>query len=215
MTAKNRDPRSEKMAALYQSGKSLREVGHEFGLTSERVRQLISQDYGLTRTDGGAHHAATSKKVKRRIAQDKWSMEKHGCSYEQYRRLAGVPTRRFNEHRNHARFRGVEWKMNLWEWWTIWQQSGKWDQRGSGQGYVMCRKGDLGPYAVGNVFIAPSPVNCSEGQRKNSDLPIGVRRRRDGFSANRMVDGVRYYLGSFTTAEKAGAAYLAAGPASK
>lgn len=48
----------------------------------------------------------------------------------------------------------VEMKLTFDEWWKIWQDSGKWEQRGSRKGgYVMSRKNDLGHYEVGNVFI--------------------------------------------------------------
>lgn len=49
----------------------------------------------------------------------------------------------------------------VWEWWTIWQMSGRWEERGRGHGYMMCRKGDVGPYALGNVVIATGDFNAA------------------------------------------------------
>ena len=59
--------------------------------------------------------------------------------------------------------RGIEFTLTFQEWWDIWQQSGKWEERGRKKGqYVMSRYGDTGPYAVGNVFIQTHTDNSKE-----------------------------------------------------
>lgn len=43
----------------------------------------------------------------------------------------------------------------------MWEASGKWDERGRGAlKYAMCRIGDTGPYAPGNVYIATNTQNA-------------------------------------------------------
>lgn len=76
----------------------------------------------------------------------------------------------------------------------------------------MCRQGDEGPYAVGNVFIAPARVNTSERKDKKSGLPIGVKKNKRcaGFVAMRQINGEKLRLGTHPTPELAHAAYLAA-----
>ena len=65
-----------------------------------------------------------------------------------------------------AKHRGIEFNLTFKQWWDIWQQSGKWEQRGCRKGqYVMSRKNDIGPYEVGNVFIQTCSQNCL--QRSN------------------------------------------------
>jgi hypothetical protein len=50
------------------------------------------------------------------------------------------------------------------EWWSIWEQSEHWHERGVGRGkYCMARFGDCGPYAIGNVKIIPQEENVREG----------------------------------------------------
>ena len=64
-----------------------------------------------------------------------------------------------------ARKRGIEFLMTYDEWLGIWQASGRLDQRGRRRGeYVMARFGDVGPYAVDNVYISTVSDNISKGQ---------------------------------------------------
>jgi hypothetical protein len=146
-------------------------------------------------------------------------LRKYGCSFEQWQAVRDIgrgmgvgayrtPLGAFRSQRNNAKARGIGWELTFWQWWCVWQSSGRWEQRGRGDGYVMCRNGDLGPYAVDNVFIATAAENSADGQayrRKDSDLPIGVSRTRSGrFAAIRRGD----HLGTFGTPEAAHAAYL-------
>lgn len=81
--------------------------------------------------------------------------------------------RKYQKHKSTAKHRGVDFNLTFDEWWNIWQQSGKWHQRGRGAGtYVMSRINDVGPYAIGNVFIQPNAQNIVDakntGRRKGS-----------------------------------------------
>lgn len=72
--------------------------------------------------------------------------------------------RAYIQQKSNAKQRGVEFNLTFDEWKQIWVGSGKWDQRGRGaEKYCMCRVGDSGAYAVGNVFIALGRQNVSEG----------------------------------------------------
>lgn len=209
--------RVQQMVALYRSGKTLNDIGQQYGLTRERVRQLMTKFYGIRAPDGGIHKTAEVNRGKFEAKRNARSLRKWGCNFDQYVLLRDMykPTRAYASQRQNAAKRGVGWELNLWQWWSIWQQSGKWAQRGRGQGYMMCRKGDLGPYAVDNVFIATGPENSLEGSKKKSGLPIGVRKNKKyaGYSAKRSINGKKLYLGSYPTPELAHAAYLTAGAA--
>jgi hypothetical protein len=60
---------------------------------------------------------------------------------------------RYNVQKHSAvKKRNIPFEITFEEWYQIWLDSGHWEERGRG-GYVMARKGDKGPYAVGNVDI--------------------------------------------------------------
>ena len=66
-------------------------------------------------------------------------------------------------HKSKAKARGIEFNLTYEEWWSIWQKSGQWENRGCKRGqYVMSRYNDVGPYAVGNVFIQLQEENRRE-----------------------------------------------------
>ena len=136
-----------------------------------------------------------------------------GCTREELLMLRSNPRtmRAFVEQRRNAKARGIEWRFNLSQWWKVWQDSGRWEQRGRGTGYVMCRKGDIGPYSPENVFIARAEKNVSDAS-KRSDLPPGVSRKRAHYYARRKVKGRTVTLGRFPTAELAHAAYVVSAP---
>lgn len=118
---------------------------------------------------------------------------------------------RFYQHRDNAtRLRHVGWELTFEDWWSVWQESGRWEQRGRAvNSYCMCRVGDIGSYKIGNVFIGKFSENSRTTKKKKSTLPIGVHRTRCGtYRATRFVDGKYHRLGSFKTPELASAAYV-------
>lgn len=222
------DPRSETMAILYRNGYTLQQIGDQYEITRERVRQIITKRHGLTREHGGARLVLQRNKEKSRLRFEAKCQRKYGCGAEQYKMLlakrtdelkAGKGYRRtpfgaFQTQRRGAKRRGIGWELDLWQWWSIWVASGKWAERGSGQGYVMCRRGDEGPYATDNVFIAPARENNSDRKGKTSGLPIGVSYsglKFRKYTATRQINGKKVLQRSFHTPELAHAAYLAAG----
>ena len=85
--------------------------------------------------------------------------QKTGLDYRDPRQRAYI------DQRGHAAQRGIAWELTFTQWWDLWED--KWEQRGRKKGeYQMCRTGDTGPYAVGNVRIDTSDSNKSEAKRK-------------------------------------------------
>lgn len=161
--------RADAMASMYRSGKTLEQIGSVYGVSRERVRQVIKQRHGMTAEDGGMRQKAARRKERIAARKERDSLEKHGCTYAEYRGLVELgrelrasgetyyrtPTGAFTNQKNNATARGIPFELKLWEWWQIWQESGKWEQRGRfGDGYVMCRLRDEGPYSRENVYIA-------------------------------------------------------------
>jgi hypothetical protein len=93
-------------------------------------------------------------------------------SNEHYRLLA-----LFKEQRRNAKKRGIVFVLSFAEWLLVWGDGIT--QRGCKKGQlVMARKGDSGPYALGNVYITTCGQNVSEGQHRS--LARGRARGLDG-----------------------------------
>jgi hypothetical protein len=150
------------MRAMYLEGKNLNEIGVHFGVTRERVRQILTLRFGITAISGGKAQQLRERAKADRDRRDARCQKALGCSYAVYRNLlkrSDKPTYAFSEQRKNAKSRGIDWEITFYDWWKVWEQSGHWEERGRGNGYCMCRIKDSGPYAIGNVYIATGAQN--------------------------------------------------------
>jgi hypothetical protein len=70
---------------------------------------------------------------------------------------------KFLKQRSNARSRGVPFNLTFQQWWDIWEESGKYKDRGRGRrGFVMHRINDRRPYEVGNAEIISAVDNFRE-----------------------------------------------------
>jgi uncharacterized protein (DUF433 family) len=168
--------KAEKMAGLYRSGMTLEQIGAKYGISRERVRQLMTKHVGMRQDGGGQHVKAVAKRQQSAASKDTRYLRKYGCTFAQYVEVreigrvmrlngAGVyqtPLRAFINQKNNAKQRNIPWELTFWQWWTIWQESGKWAERGRAKdAYVMSRFRDAGNYAVGNIYIGTLAENSS------------------------------------------------------
>lgn len=175
--AKSKSQRAAKWRELYLAGQTLQQIGDAEGVTREYVRQVLTACFGRIASQGGASVIALKKKVERQATADAKSIRLRGCTVDQYQMLRSLtrqmkkggcshgvtPLGAYNNQIRNARFRKIEWNFKLWTWWQVWQQSGKWEQRGrSGDAYVMARPFDSGPYEPGNVYITTLRDNSTQ-----------------------------------------------------
>jgi len=121
------------MAALYREGATLQQIGERYGISRERVRQVIRGKFGLGhRLDG---RSARSRHTQEGMAatRDARLLEKYGCTKEQYASLikigrrmteSGVPfcrtpTGAWHSQRRTAMRRNIPWEISLWDWWMV------------------------------------------------------------------------------------------------
>lgn len=84
------------------------------------------------------------------------------------------PLRAFTQHRSHAQARGIDFQMTFCEWWGVWED--KYALRGNGpDDLCMGRFGDMGPYAVGNVYITSNRQNLRDYQVSEKEKEIFPR----------------------------------------
>jgi hypothetical protein len=172
-TTERRDQRTLDMAEKYQAGATLQEIGDYYGLTRERVRQIMTRGLGVTRKDGGRAARSLAKKSAVEVRRNQKFIARYGMSETEFRRaqqnvdrLGNTPRKSYLRQLHNAKKRGIRWVFTFAEWWDIWEKSGKWTERGRGHGYCMARHGDRGAYAIGNVKIIPATENQREYIRR-------------------------------------------------
>jgi DNA-binding NarL/FixJ family response regulator len=70
--------RAEEMAALYRSGKKLREIAEIFGCTDKNVHACMKK-IGVSYRDGGRIKLAAVRKAQRKARSEAISFERYGC----------------------------------------------------------------------------------------------------------------------------------------
>lgn len=132
-----------------------------------------------------------------------------------------TPQGKYQQQMLQARQRGIPWEFTFDEWWSLWQESGKWEMRGKRAGqYVMARRGDIGPYSSANVYICTAEENHTEANRiryaghvKAPKRPTRQPRGWTYIAGRKRPYQVMYrdrYIGVFATQHEAEAAYQAA-----
>ena|SRR5208283_1750858 len=82
----------------------------------------------------------------------------------------------YRAQRATAKSRGISFDLSLCEWWDIWRDH--WPRRHQHR-LMMCRYGDRGAYAIGNVYIGTPSDNakdrCGNPARNPLKTNVAVR----------------------------------------
>jgi hypothetical protein len=181
------EQRDSVIIGMFTRGMTYEEIADVYGVTRQRIQQ-ITKRHGITREHGGyglqALLRVAAKKEKKdavKARKEQKTFEIYGCSAERVRELTGTypngywarkstiyPWAAYRMQRKNAIATGKGWEITFPEWWQVWQESGKWELRGRGQGYCMARYGDSDPYSLKNVYICTIGQNFSDSYLVNS-----------------------------------------------
>lgn len=166
--------RTLQMVYEFTHAKTLQEIGDSYGLSRERVRQILKKA-GVKRDQGGVS-IRTLIGVRYKKKNEEKILPVYGCTKSEAIALNDgekisarrSPAHRYSEQRKNAIVRRIGWEITFPQWLKIWKDSGKFELRGRGQGYCMTRIGDTGPYHPDNVEIKTIGENFSESYYKHS-----------------------------------------------
>lgn len=144
--------RRKDMVALFVAGSTLQEIADRYGITRQRVQCLLKRE-GVDRQSGG-HHGY------------RWARYGFSSAKEFDDACVRYPdcVEKFRQHLANAKARDIEFSFTLKTWLGVWD--GRWNDRGRGEGLVMCRYNDEGPYSPENVYIATAGQNTADYQNR-------------------------------------------------
>lgn len=168
--------RVARMCRLYSEGHTLQQIGTVYGITRERVRQIVTTA-GMKKEEGGVAKRGADKAARIEAARmarlNRVTLADLGCDFPtllalndgKRKHAKGSVAQTFLRQRINAKHRGIEWRLTFPEWHAIWAASGRYEDRGRhADGYVMARIQDFGPYAAWNVYITTARQNVTDYQ---------------------------------------------------
>jgi len=118
----------------------------------------MRKDKEQTRLYNLLYRQNNPEKVKQ--SRDSWRKTNKVKAAAYNKAYTQTPKGRYVQQKVQATKRGIDWELSFEEWFSIWQNSGHWEERGFGKDkYCMCRFGDTGPYSATNVCIATTELN--------------------------------------------------------
>ena len=169
--------RTNFIIAQFKKGYTQESIGYSLGISRQRVNEILKSE-GITGSQGGREvsfkikwaklSAVIAHMNKKALEQRIW--KHYRCSVSEYQRIMGDTPAAFNSkagryrsQKHNAKIRGIPFVLSFPEWNRIWESSGKYKLRGTRKNrFVMARKGDMGPYALGNVKIILASENIKE-----------------------------------------------------
>ena|ERR1035437_7057048 len=90
-------------------------------------------------------------------------------------RLSKTPLYKYSYQKRHAASRGIPFTLTFEEWWKLWEDSGKYSERGKKpHQYCMSRNKDIGGYEVGNVYISQVSDNLIDQMLNGKHVALKV-----------------------------------------
>jgi hypothetical protein len=190
--------RNVKILDQFAKGESMESIGRAFGISRQRIHQIINKH--ATPQDREARSLAS-----RGVGYEAYELEIKGMSIK----ARSEPILVYWRFSRYVKGRGIPFKITFDLWWQLWQESGKWSQRGaSANCYCLARKSKDFGFVPDNVEIRKNYEGWKG--RNGEKLPVGVTRMGKSYVARIWIKRTAYQLGYFRTPEEAGAAFLTA-----
>lgn len=168
----------------YLFGKSAREIARDFGVSHQRIYQMLDVA-GLDSGARAAMRATRRAKVvsareaeaaKRRAKSDAYKRAKWGISLEEYAAIAAAhgrhgsgarsPFSRYTRWRENCRKHGVPQALPFVDWWSVWQDSGHYEDMGRGVAYWLTRRDPSKPLDRSNAIVRLSSDVAREARER-------------------------------------------------
>lgn len=190
------------MCRRYESGETLQAIGDRYGVTRERVRQLINP-HGFTGANGGIHVVAEASRSARRTAletrRNTQYLASYGCSYDDFRLLnqgmaasdTGSAAWAYRTQKFNAKRDSIPWEISFPEWIGLWAAVGGFAARGRFRnGLVLGRIDKSGPFTLANTCITSHATNSADARvqalaRKGKQIAGNVGSTSHGAVASR------------------------------
>lgn len=151
-------------------GHTQKAIAADYKVTKQRIQQgLLSR--GITADQ--SPRIAKQRQAKAETLEARLSRYMPGvrCTRREYLAIIQAEPKSIRAWRRFLRnadAREVPVELTFPQWWAIWQESGRWADRGVGKGYGMFRPDGSQPYRVGNADIRSGVEQAAQ---------IWVRRR--------------------------------------
>lgn len=160
--------RTRRMCEAHDAGASMWDIAREWGVSRERVRQILKNHGGGRTGAGQTERKRAARAGARALAWGASVAARYGCTPEQLEEVkrvgremiaagAGVettPLRAYSMQKSNVQNNdGIEWRITFWEWWCAWRDSGRWAARGRGRGYQLVRVDRSLPFRADNVEV--------------------------------------------------------------
>jgi hypothetical protein len=144
-------------------GLNMAEIGNIYGVTRECVRQRMEYR-GFTKFDGKQWKDKQAEQLRRDtekiVLREETLMKRYGIDMVTWAEIGAEGRKAYVSHRKNSWNRGLEFTLTMGEWYTIWKESGKWNQRGRASNkYCMGRKDITKGYTKENSIILSIPEN--------------------------------------------------------
>lgn len=171
---------SNEYASHYKAGKTLQEVAEIYGVTRQRVQQVLKRVGCNWETSGRLQRSIDAEESRRNKAKEHLASQiakRWGCSVEEWKKgKSNGNIQRFVTQRKNAKHRGIEWNFTYKQWIDWWAETGNIDNRGRGKElFCMSRLNDTGPYSPENVVCKTICENSREAFTRKPTKPIWQR----------------------------------------